>query len=101
MAAYQVVCALLKADRPEEAEHLAEQLHRLAQADKPDAVSVAGSLWLIGAVIAARQTNATEAWRRLTATEQLAATIGREGNPVAVAVAVRPGSLDLAEGFRA
>jgi transcriptional regulator with XRE-family HTH domain len=84
MAAYQVVCALLRADRPEDAEHLAlsmaEQVQRHARADAPSVVSVAGALWLIAAVIAARRTDRGEAWRRLDVAEDLAAMLGHDAN---------------------
>ncbi|WP_446220056.1 helix-turn-helix domain-containing protein [Micromonospora sp. IBHARD004] len=84
MAAYQVVCALLRADRPEDAEGLAismaEQVQRHARADVPNLVSVAGALWLIAAVIAARRTDRAEAWRRLAVAEDLAAVLGHDAN---------------------
>jgi len=58
LAAYQVACALFRADRSDEAEHLAvsmaEQVQTQARSDAPTLVSVAGALWLIAAVIAAR-----------------------------------------------
>ena len=54
MAAYQVACALLRADQPQDAEHLAvgmaERLERSARPDSPELVSVCGALWLISAV---------------------------------------------------
>jgi transcriptional regulator with XRE-family HTH domain len=57
MSVYQVVCALLRADRTEEAENLAvkmaERLTSNVRPGQPDLLSVAGALWLIGAVIAA------------------------------------------------
>jgi transcriptional regulator with XRE-family HTH domain len=84
MAAYQVVCALLRADRAEEAEHLsmamAELIERGARSDRPTLVSVAGALWLIGAVIAARCMNREEAWTRLDRAERLAGLLGHDGN---------------------
>lgn len=53
-AAYQVTCALLRADRSEDAEHLAvgmaEQVQEGARSDAPSVVSVAGALWLIAVV---------------------------------------------------
>jgi hypothetical protein len=58
IAAYQVVCALLRADHTDEAERLAvsmaKKLHGSAAAETPTLVSVAGALWLIAAVAAAR-----------------------------------------------
>lgn len=84
MAAYQVVCALLRTERPEDAEHLAvtmaEQLHREARTDQPDLVSVAGALWLIAAIIASRRTDRGEAWRRLDVADDLADMLGRDAN---------------------
>ena len=63
MAAYQVVCALLRADRTEDGEHLAvdmaEVVQREARPDAPSIISVAGALWLISAVIAGRQPGRT------------------------------------------
>jgi hypothetical protein len=84
MAAYQVVCALLRADRTDDAEQLAtrmaEQVQASARSDEPSLVSLAGALWLIAAVIAARRTDHGEAWRRLQIAEQLAGLLGGDGN---------------------
>jgi transcriptional regulator with XRE-family HTH domain len=84
MAAYQVACALLRADQAQDAEHLsvgmAEKLDREARSDSPTLVSVAGALWLISAVIAARQTNRGDAWERLDRAERLAALLGADAN---------------------
>jgi transcriptional regulator with XRE-family HTH domain len=84
MAAYQVVCALLRADRAEDAERLAvrmaEVVHREAGPEHPEATSVAGALWLISAVIAGRRTDRAEAWRRLDQAEALAVMLGHDGN---------------------
>jgi hypothetical protein len=84
MAAYQVVCALLRADRPDDAEPLAvamaEEVQREARSDRPTLVSVAGALWLIAAVIAGRRTDRGEAWRRLEQAERLAAVLGHDAN---------------------
>jgi hypothetical protein len=84
MAAYQVVCALLRAERPEDAEHLAigmaQQVRRQAKADTPSLVSVAGALWLISAIIAARRTDRGEAWRRLAIADELAGLLGHDAN---------------------
>jgi transcriptional regulator with XRE-family HTH domain len=84
MAAYQVVCALLRADRSDDAEHLAigmaERVQGGARSDRPTIVSVAGALWLIAAVIAARKVDRDEAWRRLDRAEQLAGLLGHDGN---------------------
>lgn len=84
MAAYQVVCALLRADRAEHAEQLAVQMaevvQREARPDAPSVISVAGALWLIAAVIAGRRTDRGEAWRRLDQAEGLATMLGQDGN---------------------
>lgn len=84
MAAYQVVCALLRADRTDEAERLAvsmaEKIHGSATAETPVLVSVSGALWLIAAVAAARRTDRGEAWARLDAAECLAGLLGDDAN---------------------
>lgn len=70
MAAYQVVCALLRQDHTDEAEllavRMAETIHRSVTAQTPTLASVAGALWLIAAVAAARRTDRSEAWARLS-----------------------------------
>src|SRR6266516_4117563 len=79
MAAYQVVCALLRADRTAEAERLAvdmaQEIHRSTTSTSPTLTSVAGALWLIAAIAAARRTDRDEAWRRLDAADRLAALL--------------------------
>jgi transcriptional regulator with XRE-family HTH domain len=84
MAAYQVVCALLRADRTDEAERLAvsmaETIDGSATAEAPVLVSVSGALWLIAAVAAARRTDRGEAWARLDAAERLAGLLGEDAN---------------------
>jgi len=84
LAAYQVACALLRADRSDEAEHLAvsmaEQVQAQARSDVPTLVSVAGALWLIAAVIAARQTERFEAMARLERADMLAGLLGHDAN---------------------
>jgi transcriptional regulator with XRE-family HTH domain len=84
MAAYQVVCALLRADHTEEAERLAvemaETIQASATAQTPTLASVAGALWLIAAVAAARRTDRGEAWARLDAAERLAELLGEDAN---------------------
>jgi transcriptional regulator with XRE-family HTH domain len=84
MAAYQVACALLRADRSDDAEHLAvtmaEQIQSGARSDRPTLVSVAGALWLISAIIAARSMDRDEAWSRIEKASQLAGLIGHDGN---------------------
>lgn len=84
MAAYQVACALLRADRSDEAEHIsvgmAEQLEGRKRSDRPTLVSLGGALWLIAAVVAARRTDRVEAWRRLDRAEALAGLLGEDAN---------------------
>jgi transcriptional regulator with XRE-family HTH domain len=84
MAAYQVVCALLRKGHTEEAERLAvrmaENIHGSATTETPVLVSVAGALWLIAAVAAARRTDRGEAWARLDAAERLAGLLGEDAN---------------------
>jgi transcriptional regulator with XRE-family HTH domain len=84
LASYQVACALLRADQPQDAEHLAvgmaEKLEREARSDAPTLVSVAGALWLIASVIAARQTDRGHAWERLGRADRLAKLLGKDAN---------------------
>lgn len=84
MAIYQVVTALLRSDQVEQAEHLAmrmaAQLGPRVRSDDPGIVSVAGALWLIAAVIAARRTDRWEAARRLDEAESLARRLGHDAN---------------------
>ncbi|MGH3813913.1 MAG: helix-turn-helix domain-containing protein [Pseudonocardiaceae bacterium] len=84
MAAYQVVCALLREDHPDEAERLAvsmaEKIHGSATTETPKLASIAGALWLIAAVAAARRTDRGEAGARLDAAERLAELLGEDAN---------------------
>ncbi|MGH3825324.1 MAG: helix-turn-helix domain-containing protein [Pseudonocardiaceae bacterium] len=84
MAAYQVVCALLREDHTDQAEQLAvsmaEKIHGSATTETPTLASVAGALWLIAAVAAARRTDRSEAWARLDAAERLAELLGEDAN---------------------
>ena len=84
MAAYQVACALSRAERSDEAEHIAvtmaEQLGADAKSDRPVQVSLAGALWLIAAVIAARRTDRGDAWERLDRADHLAGLLGEDAN---------------------
>lgn len=84
MAAYQVVCALLRIDRVEDGERLAvgmaELVQRKAGPGKPMLLSVAGALWLASARAAARRTNRQEAGRRLDIADGLAQVLGEDGN---------------------
>ncbi len=84
MAGYQVACALLRSDQLDDAERiaveLAEALTGSARSDEPSLVSAAGSLWLIAAVIAARNADRGEAWQRLDQAQALAELLGEDGN---------------------
>jgi transcriptional regulator with XRE-family HTH domain len=84
MSAYQVACALLRADRSDDAEHLAvnmaEQLLAKARSDEPVLVSLSGAMWLIGSVIAARRMDRDEAWARLDQADALAGLLGDDAN---------------------
>jgi len=84
IAAYQVACALLRVEQPGDAEcvavTMAELVHRGAGRDKPVLVSVAGSLWLLSAIVAARRGDRGEAWRRLDIAERLAGILGQDAN---------------------
>jgi transcriptional regulator with XRE-family HTH domain len=84
MAAYQVACAVLRAEQPQDAEHLAvgmaEKLEREARSDSPIVISLCGALWLIAAVIAARQTERWIAWERIERAHRLADMLGEDGN---------------------
>jgi transcriptional regulator with XRE-family HTH domain len=84
LATYQVACALLRADQPQDAESLAvamaEKLEAQARSDSPTIVSVAGALWLITAIIAARQTDRGSAWSRLDRADRLAGLLGEDAN---------------------
>ncbi len=84
MAAYQVACALLRADRTDEAEHLAvtmaEQAEAESRLDNPGALSFAGALWLIAAIIAGRRTQRFEAFERLRRADNLAKQLGHDAN---------------------
>jgi hypothetical protein len=64
-AAYQVVCALLEDQQLDQAERTAvssaERLTTIAASDAPDTASLAGALWLIASVIAARQADRSAA----------------------------------------
>ncbi len=84
MAVYQVVTALLRSDQIAQAEQLAmrmaEQLRPTVRSDDPALVSVTGALWLIAAVISARQTEKWEAARRLDEASALADLLGHDAN---------------------
>jgi hypothetical protein len=79
-----VVCALPRSERIDDAERVAvrsaEGLMSLTGSDAPDAVSLAGSLWLISSVIAARRSDRATAAERLTIAGQLADLLAHDGN---------------------
>src|SRR5215218_7196052 len=79
-AAYQLICALLQAERSEQAEThavcCAEELRDAA----PDTVTWRGALTLIGAIVAARRGDRAEAGRRLDHAEELARQLGADGD---------------------
>jgi transcriptional regulator with XRE-family HTH domain len=80
LAAYQVVCASLRAGRREDAEHLAVTAAESFRASSPALASAVGSLWLIAAVIAARRLDRSEASRRLAVAGTIADQIGQDSN---------------------
>jgi len=79
-AAYQLTCALLRADRREQAETHAVCYAEELRGATPDTVTWRGALTLIGAIIAARRGDRAEAGRRLDHAEELARQPGTEGN---------------------
>jgi transcriptional regulator with XRE-family HTH domain len=80
LAAYQVVCASLRAGRREDAEHLAVTAAESFRAPSPALASAVGSLWLIAAVIAARRLDRMEASRRLAVAGTIADRMGQDAN---------------------
>ncbi|MHA6630907.1 helix-turn-helix domain-containing protein [Pseudonocardia sichuanensis] len=80
MAAYQVVCALLPTPRAALAEELAVRTADELTGDDPAVCSVAGALWLIAAVAAARRIDAAVAEERLGRAERLAEQLGEDTN---------------------
>lgn len=74
--------ALLSADRAATAAVDSESLEArgMARPSSPTVVSLAGALWLISAIIAARRTDRAEAWRRLDRAGLLAGMLGRDAN---------------------
>jgi DNA-binding XRE family transcriptional regulator len=79
-AAYQLICALLRADRREQAETNAVCLGEELRGTDPDTVTWRGALTLIGAIIAARRRDRAETARRLDHAEELARRLGTDGN---------------------
>jgi transcriptional regulator with XRE-family HTH domain len=79
-AAYQLICALLRAERREQAETHAVCFGEELRGATPDTVTWRGALILIGAIIAARRGDRAEAGRRLDHAEELARRLGTDGN---------------------
>jgi transcriptional regulator with XRE-family HTH domain len=80
MAVYQVVCALLPTSRAALAEELAVTTAAGLKGDDPAAWSVSGALWLVGAIAAARRTDADVAGERLDRAQRLADRVGEDAN---------------------
>ncbi len=80
MAVYQVVCALLPTSRAVLAEELAVTTAAELDGDDPAVCSVAGALWLIAAVAAARRIDAAAAEERLGRAQRLADRLGSDAN---------------------
>ncbi len=81
MATYQVVCALLGTERTSIAEDLAVRVASALDGSHDDAASsVAGALWLVAAVAAARRGDADTAGRQLARAQRLAEAVGRDAN---------------------
>jgi transcriptional regulator with XRE-family HTH domain len=80
MAAYQVVCALLKLDRISDAERIGLASAEGIDDDTPLGLSVQGALFLITAVIAARRGDRRAANERLRRAQYLADALGDDAN---------------------
>lgn len=81
LAGYQVAAGLLRIDRVNEAEHLVLELADGPSDPRDDtAISVRGSLWLLGSVIAGRRSDVGEAMSRLAQAQALAELLGRDDN---------------------
>jgi transcriptional regulator with XRE-family HTH domain len=84
LAAYQVVCALLRAEQLDDAENLAvsmaERIERAGAGRDQTLLSVTGALWLIAAIIAGRRADRGTAWERLDRADRLAAELAEDGN---------------------
>jgi transcriptional regulator with XRE-family HTH domain len=80
MAVYQVVCALLPTVRAALAEELAVDMATRLDGEDPAVLSVAGALWLIATVAAARRIDAAAAEERLDLARQLADRLGEDAN---------------------
>lgn len=82
-ATYQRSCALLRAGQPhaiEDAEREAVAAAENLRGSDPHSITWRGTLTLISAIIAARRSDAAEATRRLDHADELAGTLGSDGN---------------------
>ncbi|MBE9372975.1 helix-turn-helix transcriptional regulator [Saccharopolyspora sp. HNM0983] len=79
-AAYQRTCALLRTGDVDDAEQVAASAASSTRSRDPQSVTWRGVMMLIGAVIAARRNDATEAGRRLDHAEELARLLGADAN---------------------
>jgi hypothetical protein len=85
VAAYQIACALLNLpDRLDGAAEVVavavDELSQHGETTDPAGLSARGALILLGAIVAARQGDRAAVTRQLDEAEQLAATLGRDGN---------------------
>jgi transcriptional regulator with XRE-family HTH domain len=80
LAAYQVVCALLKLDRITDAERVALASAEHIDDDSPLGLSAQGALFLVSAVIAARRGDRRSATERLRRAQYLADALGEDAN---------------------
>jgi hypothetical protein len=80
MTAYQVACALLPTARAALVEELAVTTAADLDGDDPAVCSVAGALWLIAAVAAARRVDSEAAEERLDRAQRLADHLGEDAN---------------------
>jgi hypothetical protein len=79
-AAYQRTCALLRDDQADLAEQVATSAAESLRGAEAPTLTWRGALTLIGAIIAARRGDATEAARRLDHAHDLAQRLGKDGN---------------------
>ena len=80
LAAYQLVCALLKLDRISEAERIALSAAESIDDETPLGLSAQGAFFLIAAIIAARRGDRRSATERLRRAQYLADALGEDAN---------------------
>jgi transcriptional regulator with XRE-family HTH domain len=80
LAAYQVVCALLKLDKIGDAERVALAAAENVDDNTPLGLSAQGALFLIAAIIAGRRGDRRSATERLRRAQYLADTLGEDAN---------------------